>query len=199
MDPLRRALADNLGKTITPELCVLLEAAAGRIAPDPTPIDLAQFEPYAHGDYVISVERFDSVLPELLPLHDLHWYETELHRHGLALKPNYQAMSAHDGAGNLLQFTVRHLGALVGNLRMFVLPSMHTDGRIAEEDTLFVHPDHRDGMLGLKLLRYAESCLRKIGVESIEANSKTLNNADVLLRRMGYTPVAIMFHKILKD
>lgn len=196
MDPLRRALADNLGKTLTPDLCVLLEAATGRIE---NPIDLGQFEPYEHGDYLIGVERFDAVLPELLPLHELHWSETELHRHGLALKPNYAAMSAHDRAGHLLQFTVRNAGTLVGNLRMFVLPSMHTDGLIAEEDTLFVHPDHRDGMLGLKLLRYAEACLRQIGVESIEANSKTLNNADVLLRRMGYTPVAIQFHKILKD
>lgn len=201
MDPLRRALADNLGKTLTPELCVLLEAIAGRIAPDPTPIDLGQFEPRDCGNgYVIAPERFDNVLQELKPLHEMHWLETEKHRHGLVLKPAYEAMSADDRYGNLLQFTVRRAGDLVGNLRMYVHESRHTDNRIASEDTLHVHPEHRDGMLGLKLVRYAESCMSKLPrVAEIECNSKTLNKADVLMRRLAYSPVGIMFHKYLKD
>jgi hypothetical protein len=54
-------------------------------------------------------------------------------------------------------------------------------------------------MLGLRLMRYAEKCLRVIGVREISANSKLVNKADVLMRRMGYTAVATEFTKVFED
>ena len=39
----------------------------------------------------------------------------------------------------------------------------------------------------------------QIGVREIEANSKLINGADVLMRRRKFTPVAIQFHKIVKE
>lgn len=195
LDSLRRALADSIGQELTPALCASIENRA-RVIPDHS-IDLSLFEPRIAGPYVLHVERFTSVLPELMPLHEVHWLETEKHRHGLALAPNYAAMAADDLAGHLLQFTVRCDHRLVGALRMYVMQSRHSDNLLAEEDTLFIEQAHRTGLLGLKLLRYAEECLALIGVREISANSKLVNGADALMRRMKYEPVAMQFHKIL--
>lgn len=194
----RRALGDRIGQVLTPALCAAIEADAS-VMPDLS-IPLEQFQPAAvTGGYVLAVERFADVLEELKPLHAEHFAETEGHRHDLPLDPDYDAMAADDRAGRLLQFTVRHDGALVGGLRMYVLLSRHTKTLFAEEDTLFITPAHRGGLLGLKLLRYAEQCLVQIGVREIDANSKLVNGADVLMRRMKYTPVALQFHKIIKE
>lgn len=191
----RHAIASRIGQVLTPALCAAIEVEASQPVDRSIPLD--QFESLLVGDYFIQAERFSDVLPELIPLHADHWKETEAHRHGLALAPNYPAMAADELSGNLLQFTVRHCGALVGGLRLYVHSSRHSNNLVATEDTLYIAPAHRKAMLGLRLLRYAENCLRQVGVREISANSKTLNNADVLLRRMKYKPTALQFHKIL--
>jgi hypothetical protein len=48
-------------------------------------------------------------------------------------------------------------------------------------------------------MRFAETDLRSIGVREIDADSKLVNNADTLMRRLKYQPVAIRFSKIFKE
>jgi len=193
MSPLRELLACNLGATLTPELAAQIEVAA-RMGDD-EPIDPRGFGVEQHGDYLIQAERFEDVLPELDELHQVHWLETEKHRHGLALNPDYIAMAAMDRSGRCIQFTVRHQGALVGNLRLWIGVSLHTQTRYASEDTLFLLPEHRGGFLVMALIRFAEGALRSIGITEIRVSSKLVNNADVLMRRMKYQPVALEFVK----
>lgn len=195
---IRRLLADNVGRQLTPDLCHLIDQAA-RFTPDRS-IDLAQFQSAEHLGCTIRAERFETVLPELHPLHELHWQETEKHRHGVAMRPDYQAMAARERAGGLLQFVARDAaGAIAGHVRMYVGTSLHSQTLFAEEDTLFMVPEHRRNLLVMALMRYAEQCLRQIGVREIRADSKLLNRADVLMKRMGYTAVALKFHKIFED
>lgn len=191
--PLREALAHFLGQQLTPEVAAAIESI---VLGDSRPIDVGQMPPLQCGEYTISATRLRPVLAELHELHQQHWLETEKHRLGLPLKPNYGYMLARDQTGSMVQFIIRHGGKIVGNLRMYVGTSLHSGTKFAEEDTLFILPEHRTGMLGLKLLRYAESCLLSIGVCEIRADSKLVNKADVLMRRMGYKPVATKFIKV---
>jgi len=205
LESLRHALGAHIGQTLTPELCVAIEIAARRI-PDRS-IDLNLFHPLKLGDgYVISVERLVDCLEEMKPLHELHWQETEGHRHGLALKPNYKGMIEFERAGSLLQITVRHEGKLVGGIRMYIGQSWHSENLVASEDTLFLLPAHRNSAswLALKMLRYTVSCLEvlrdALGEDVIEvsANSKLVNKADALMRRLFGQPVAMQFEKIFR-
>lgn len=205
LQSLREALGARMGKTLTPELCAEIENIA-RVAPDQS-IDVRIFSQQVLPDgYVISVEKFSDCQGELHVLHEAHWHETEGHRHGLALKPNYRGMLAFEKAGQLLQITVRHEGKLVGNLRMFITRSWHTGDMLASEDTLFLLPAHRSRScwLALRMMRYAVACLETLRDERnervlvIEADSKLSNNADTLMRRMFGAPVASKFHKIFK-
>lgn len=197
VEQLRAVLASHVGQKLTPELCQLIDATA-RAEPD-LGIDLRQFPAVALGDASLQVERFEDLIEELEPLHQAHWLETEKHRHGLDLAPNYALLLSRERQGGLLQFTARRSGELVGHVRMYLGRSTHTCTLYAEEDTLYIKPEHRGGFLAIRLLRYAEACLKQVGVREIRADSKLLNHADVLMKRLGYTPVALKFHKFIED
>lgn len=193
----RMAMARHLGKMITPEVAAKIEAEAFH-EPDRT-IDPARFDPMHYSGYTIHVERFDDVLPELMPLHEAHWQETERHRHGIQLKPRYDNMQLRFRAGKGIQFTIRKDGELVGHLREWLFESDHTGTPVAEEDTLYIAPKHRGGFLPLKLIAYAEECVLQL-FPAFEArtNSKLVNRADVLMKRAKYTPFAIQHVKFLR-
>lgn len=160
------------------------------------PVNIEQFEPLVKGEYVIQAERFRQVLDELHPLHVDHWHETEKYRAGIPLNPDYEAMADRERWGQLLQITARRDGVLVGHVRMYIHRSLHTQTLFGEEDTLYLDPVHRGGFVALALMRYAERCLLALGIREIRANSKVSNNADVLMRRLGYPQVAIQFVKV---
>lgn len=204
----RNAVAVHLGHVLTPEAAAAIEASAWS-DPDMS-IDPGRFDHLTVGDYQIAVERFSEILQELHRLHVAHWQETEKHRHGLPLNPDYDGMRQAERSGQMVQFTVRRRGELVGNLRVYIGVSMHSGTPFAvfpvrtrepgsEEDTLYLSPEHRGGMLAIHLLRYAERVLVALGMREIRADSKLVNKAGVLMRRLGYTPVATKFVKVIKE
>lgn len=198
IDMIRATLAAKLGQVLTPDDAAEIEGLFFH-RPDHSQ-DPAQFGQKAYKNYTIQAERFVDILGELHKLHVEHWGETEKHRHGLKLNPNYPAVLNRELAGELLQFTLRtEAGELVGNLRMLLSTSIHTQTRYASEDTLFIRPAHRGGFAVMALMRFAEAALLSLGVREIRVNSKLVNRADVLMRRMGYDPVALEFVKIFKD
>ena len=189
---IRQVLSANIGKVLTPELACAIELAAVDAGEAINPASFGEVE---HQGYQIRAERFADIVQELHPLHEAHWLETEKFRHGLKLNPDYLAMVAMERSGRLIQFTVRHRGVLVGNLRIFIHTSLHTQTKFASEDSLYISKEHRGGFLAMALIRFAEHALYVIGIDEIRVNSKLVNNADVLMRRMKYQPFAIQFAK----
>jgi hypothetical protein len=125
--------------------------------------------------------------------------EMETHRHGLKLDPDYDFMISKERAGEMLQFTARLDGKIVGNLRWYVGISRHTKTLFAEEDTLYLTPKVRGGLTAVSLIRFSEGVLRSIGVREIRADTKLSNNAGALLRRLRYQPVATKFVKVIGE
>lgn len=195
--PLRKTIGSYLGQVLTPEIAAEIESSVAQV-PDES-LDPEQFGALSYSGYVIRVERFMDIQDELHVLHKLHWLETEKHRHGLEMNPDYAAFCRRERAGGLIQFTLRDGDELVGNMRMYLATSIHTQTRYASEDTIFIKQEHRGGFAAVALMRFAEQCLLSIGIREIRGNSKLVNNADVLMRRLGYTPVATEFVKFFKD
>jgi GNAT superfamily N-acetyltransferase len=189
----RAAILPHLGSPLTPEVAARLEFVA--CEPDDR-VDLTQFEPLTVGEYTIAAEPFDDILDDLHVLHARHWQETEKYRHGLPLDPDYGAMSEDERCGRMVQFTVRHAGELVGNLRMYLCLSRHSGTPLAYEDTLYIAPEHRGGFLGVHVVRYVEAAMRALGVVEIEFDAKLVNRAGVILKRLRYEPVATKFVKV---
>jgi len=194
---IRQVLSEHIGKVLTPDLACDIELAA--TSPQESPINPVSFGETEHDGYEIRAERMADILPELHPLHEAHWQETEGYRHGFSLNPDYLRYQAIERAGGLIQFTARKDGELVGNLRLFMSESLHTQTSLVTEDTIFLKPEHRGGFLAMAMLRFGEDAVRSLGAQEIRSNSKLVNRADVLMRRMKYEPFAIQFAKFFKE
>lgn len=189
------ALAKHVGETLTVQ--VARQIVQDALGVD-RPIDPARLGERRCGSLVIRAERFADILPELDVLHRLHWAETERHLIGIPFNPDIEAALEDERRGELLQFTVRHEGALVENLRVYLRESRHTQTRFAMEDTLYLHPDYRRGRTAIRLLEFMEECLRELGVLELRASTKQVNRTDKLLMFMGWKPVATELVKFLK-
>lgn len=192
------------------QLCNLLALHAGQTLTQAVAIEIVRalfpdrsyaperFEPGEYKGYTFQVERLAAVLPELHPQHEQHYAETEKHRAGIPLNMDYAGMLERERAGALIQFTAREkaTGALVGNIRINVARSSHTQTLISTEDTYFVLPEHRRGFLAVRFWQWAEACGISIGIREARFNSKLVNKADRLALYLGYKPVGTMMVKI---
>lgn len=194
---LRLALSNHLGQSLTPEAAAHIEAiATSNFDASHEP---AAFCPVRYKGFIFHVERLRDIVDEIHPLHVEHWLETEGYRHGLLCNPDYEAMLADERDGRLIQFTVRKDGELVGNCRMYVGKSRHTQLPTSTEDTLFLTEKARGGFTAMQFVRYIEANLRSLGVREISIDSKVSNKAHVLMKRLGYPLVGYRFTKIYPE
>jgi hypothetical protein len=202
----RAALGSKLGQTVTPELCAWLEENAfDRFDHSHDP---AKFGSKQYGGLTFQVERIADIQADIEPLHQAHYFETELHRHGLALDMDYAVLNEHERAGRLIQFTARDGdGKLVGNIRMYLYTSVHTQTLAAKEDVIFMLPQHRKGLTAIRFCQYADRCLEQIGVREIYTDTKVLHdeagnvirNVGRINEYMGYKLVSNGYHKSFGD
>lgn len=190
-------IAATIGATLTADRAT--EIAAALRAMTGAPLDLGEFSRTPCGTYTFAAERFEDIMAEMHALHVQHWQETEKHRHGLQMSTeSYMEGIEDERHGRVVQFTVRDAaGALVGNMRMYLRTSRHTGTRYAQEDTLFLVPAVRGGRLGLRFLQYVEDELHRVcGINEFRMDAKLVNRtADLLVRHLGYTPVATQLVK----
>lgn len=194
---LRQALGRHLGAVLTPEIAA--DILTRGIEGDDRSISVDQFLPQERPDgYVFKVESFRAIKAELEPLHAEHFAETERYRAHQGLHVDLDAMERDERAGRMLQFTMRCKTELVGNIRFYLGRSRHTGATFAEEDTYYVLPWHRKGLVALRFWQYAERCLRQIGVVEVRTDSKLSNNVGRLNEYLGYQAVATKYVKALE-
>lgn len=196
---LRVALASHLGQTLTPEVAAAIELAA--FDTEDRSHKPEKFGQRHYKGLTFQAEKMGDILDELHELHELHFAETEIHRLGFGLKPNYDYMMEMERRGNMIQFTSRDTESnrLVGNIRMYVQESLHTGTLYANEDTLFIRPEYRQGFHAVRFMQYVEECLRAIGVREVRTDSKTLNKAHRLVEYLGYKHVANKYTKVFTE
>lgn len=146
-----------------------------------------------------ATERFDDCIEEAKPTLMLHWRELALYQDAIPLEPDYDAYSRFCAAGAMKVFTARKDGVLVGYANFIIAPHhLHYRHRWANNDIIYVHPDHRNGRVGVGLIRYVEKALREEGpiVINIETKEHSPDLAS-LLTLMGYDGVSRGFSKRL--
>lgn len=191
-------LGQHIGKQLTPELAALLTSQA-YLACYPGPVDISAVVPREVGRYHIACERMADVVDEIKPLHAEHWAETETHRHGERLNPDYARFMDYERMGRFLLVTVREKdsGHMVGNYAAYLNYSTHTQKLSATEDTLFLSRAHRRGRLGVELIRFSEYAMATVGVHELRVTVKLVNTVGPMLERMGYQPVETGYLKLL--
>lgn len=130
---------------------------------------------------------FPTLINEMRPLLERHWQEVALCD---AFGPVDIAEDAYrrvEEGGMLRVYTARRNGALVGYAAYFVLPNLHYRSKLAaESDVFFLLPEERRGLVGLRLLQFADKALAAEGVAVIVNKVKMSHDCGKLFERMGY-------------
>lgn len=148
---------------------------------------------------VFSVERFQDVYDELLPLLHEHYDEISLHKKkGYALKPAVSLYRAMQDADQLVMMIGRLNGLIVAYFVVFVRPSIHyADCLEGIGDIFYCRPDRRGAAIGLQLFEATERELKRRGVNLFMAGEKLAFPATALFTRRGFEPIERKFAKWL--
>lgn len=191
-------LKANMGQILDSTIAADIMHAADYLGTLVHQREIDKILPEQSGEFLFSIERMEHIIEEMKPLHRAHWAETETHRHGLELKPDYDTFIRYERAGRYILFTLRHKdGKLVGNCAMYLARSTHTDTLMATEDTLYLVPAARHGKTAAQFIEYCENALRQLGVREINVTVKTVNKAERFFKMLGYKHVQNGLTKVL--
>ena len=148
---------------------------------------------------VYAKETLADTAPEAGPLLHAHWEAIALNKYFIKLNPDWNRYEELERLGVLQVFTARHEGRLVGYFVMLVVPHLHyMDHLFAHNDIIYIDPEHRKGFAAMKLIKFAEEELKKMGVSVMMVNIKRHKPFDALLARMGYNHVENIYAKRLR-
>ena len=137
---------------------------------------------------------------EAKELIQLHWEEIALNKVSIKLNPDWKAYEFLEKEGKLKVFTARDDGNLVGYFVVLVGTNLHyKDHVFAENDVLYLHQDYRKGYTGIKLIKFAEKCLKDDGVSIIKVNTKVHKPFDIIMDRLDYNLIERVYTKYLGD
>jgi len=144
-------------------------------------------------------ENLAKVKEDILPLIEEHWKEIALNKDVIKLNPDWEAYAAYDYIGSLRVYTARQDGQLMGYFVVLVSRSLHyKEHTFANNDIIFLRKEAREGMTGVKLIKYAVTCLEKEGVSQIQINTKIHQPFDVILERLGFKCIERIYSKCLR-
>lgn len=146
------------------------------------------------------VEQFKDVLDDHgRQLLKRHHAEIALDQEEVDYAPDWARYEVLDKLGQLSITTLRSQGIIVGYCVMHVMPELHYKTTLtATMDIMWVAPEYRENMGGLRLMRAVEAELRRRGVKRVYMGSKLHKDISKIFKAMGYVPIELWFSKILR-
>jgi GNAT superfamily N-acetyltransferase len=144
--------------------------------------------------YTYHLGKHRETFDELEPLYRQHYQEMveRLAKDGItysAYNPRWEQYWKASDEGWLLTFILRHEGKAVGCSNVYVTNDMHNNDLIAQEDTIYVVPEHRNGV-GKKFVRVILDELKERGVKRVNVSAMTDLRVAKLWKRMGFKEAA---------
>ena len=125
-------------------------------------------------------------LEEMSALWDEHYEELCVHKE-FELDPDLDVYRVMADKGMLRVVTVRADDALVGYMVFIVKPHLHYKSTlIAIEDLYFLKKEYRQGRIGIRMFKYAEEALARLGVQLIVIRTKVHLDNSRLLEYLDY-------------
>lgn len=145
-------------------------------------------------------EFLASVYVEIQQLIKDHWQEIAVNKDHIKLNPDWDAYEALEKDNKLKIFTARENNKLIGYFVVITGYNIHyKDHLFAANDVLYLAREHRKGLTGMKLMRFAENCLKADGVSVITVNSKAHRPFDKLMEYMRYNMIERVYQKYIGD
>lgn len=138
--------------------------------------------------------------PDAQKLLEDHWEEIALNKGKIALNPDWEAYEALELSGKLKIFTARVNDRMIGYFVVLVGPNLHYKDHIfAVNDILYLDKNYRRGRTGIKLIKFAEQCLKEDGVSVLNINTKTHKPFDSLMEYLGFNLIERVYSKYIGD
>jgi hypothetical protein len=145
-------------------------------------------------------EFLSSVRGEIEPLLNSHWEEIALNKEKIKLNPDWDAYQSLEEQGKLKIFTARDDEQLVGYFVVIVGTNIHyKDHLFAANDIIYLSPKHRKGFTGIKLIKFAEKCLKNDGVSVLTINTKVHQPFDKLMDFLKFRKIERVYSKYLGE
>jgi GNAT superfamily N-acetyltransferase len=145
-------------------------------------------------------EFLSGVRGEIEPLLNSHWEEIALNKEKIKLNPDWDAYEAFEHQGKLKIFTARDDGQLVGYFVVIVGTNIHyKDHLFASNDIIYLSPNHRKGFTGIKLIKFAEKCLKTDGISVLTINTKVHQPFDKLMDFLKFRKIERVYSKYLGE
>jgi len=139
-------------------------------------------------------EFLNQVRSDAEPLIKLHWDEIALNQDKIKLNPDWE------DDNRLKIFTARKSKQLVGYFVVLLGTNIHyKDHVFASNDIIYLHKDYRKGFAGVRLIKFAEKCLKDDGVSVLLINTKIHRPFDKLLERLKFKPIERVYSKFIGD
>jgi GNAT superfamily N-acetyltransferase len=146
------------------------------------------------------VEKYHQVSEDIKDLIKLHYEEIAVNKDVIPLDPDWDRYKQLDDKGLILTVTARDDGKLIGYAIFFVTTHLHYKSTYyANNDLLYLHPDYRKGLIGVRLITLSEKYLKEKGVTKIMWHIKFNKDFSRLLHHLGYVDEDIIVGKIIKD
>tara|TARA_R110000782_G_scaffold254585_1_gene342973 strand:- start:233 stop:688 length:456 start_codon:yes stop_codon:yes gene_type:complete len=145
-------------------------------------------------------EFLNQVKSDIEPLIELHWEEIALNQDKIKLNPDWDAYHSLEEQDKLKIFTARNGNDLVGYFVVILGTNIHyKDHLFANNDIIYLHKDYRKGFAGIRLINFAEKCLKEDGVSVLLINIKTHKPFDKVLERLKFKPIERVFSKFIGE
>lgn len=153
--------------------------------------------------YEFGIEKVADALADFDPLARMHYAEMKARLEGEGhvvsdYDPQIEEYIRFNEMGYLTLFTVRDDGNPVGYAMVYVSEDMHNRDLVAKEDTLYIHPDHRNG-LGKRFVQKILAALRDAGVKRVDVTVTTDPRVAMLWRRIGFKDTAPQMSYYLQE
>lgn len=150
---------------------------------------------------IFQEETIDDVLAgEYKALFEKHYHEIAWQPDAIPLKPDYEMYGKLNKLGIVVNYAVREEGKLLGYAVWIVKTHMHyTTTLFAKNDILYIDPDFRGSMLGIRLLQFCEEELKKRGVKVLSLHIKKVFDWGRVVERLGYENVETSYCKLIGD
>ena len=127
-----------------------------------------------------------------------HWEEIAVNKDKIKLNPDWDFYHALEEQDKLRIFTARDEGNLVGYFVTILSYNPHyKDHLFAVNDVLFLSKEYRKGFAGVRLVKFAEKCLKEDGVSVLSINTKVHQPFDQMMDYLNYNLQERVYTKFL--
>ena len=127
-----------------------------------------------------------------------HYDEIALNKQVMVYAPDVSKYAQLEEVGALLTLGAYDKDNLVGYSVNILTPHLHYQNLLCcHNDMLYLHPDYRQGLLGVRLIKTTRAAARALGVQFMLWHAKPGTNLDKLLRRLGCAVQDVLYSEVL--